>query len=99
LLIDLVEVDPDNAAGPPHTVARQFSIGDQSAHRPITDLQVISSLLAGDVSPSHHDVDDLNLPSFKRDSRSMRMAIEVPIRRASSCSWATILRISFELTW
>jgi hypothetical protein len=72
LFVDLVEVDPDDAVGLTLTVTRQLTVGDQSAHCPVTDLQALGSFRDSDVVASHHVVHDLDWPSCSSDSRSMR---------------------------
>jgi hypothetical protein len=84
LVVNLVEVNPNDAVGSTHTVTRQLSVGDQSAHHAVTNLQVLGGFRDGDVTPCHAAVQALNLPSCSKDSRSIRMALVPPIRRASS---------------
>ncbi|SPM35788.1 Mycobacterium rhizamassiliense ORFan, partial [Mycobacterium rhizamassiliense] len=99
LIVNLIEVDADHAAGPPHAVTRKFAIGYKPTHGSIADLKVLSGFGDRDVPASHHGVQVLNRPSCNSDSRSIRIFRDVPMRRASSCSWAMILRIRVGLTW
>ena len=66
LLINFIEVDSDHATGPPHAIAREFIVGNESAHGTVADLEALSGFGDGDVAARHYIVQGLNLPSRSR---------------------------------
>jgi hypothetical protein len=56
LLVNLVEVDPDDANRTTHAVTVQLPVGNEPTHRVVTDLQVLGRFSDGDLAPPiHHD--------------------------------------------